>query len=155
MTCAAGSGPLKNFSVESESESVSCPLPTTTTTVAPATTTTVPPTTTTTTAGSSYSCNQLEPGDCYFPANTTNFVGMNNPYASSGGTSSLGTVVANNFDDPSAGKLDPWGHQRIQLGGHQQHPPTQVVQSPTIPATAFTPTPASWTITPLSRRPTT
>ena len=74
-----------------------------------ATTTTVPPTTTTTTAGSSYSCNQLEPGDCYFPANTTNFVGMNNPYASSGGTSSLGTVVANNFDDPISGETQSIG----------------------------------------------
>ena len=34
---------------------------------------------------------------------------MNNPYASSGGTSSLGTVVANNFDDPISGETQSIG----------------------------------------------
>ncbi len=62
VSCAAGSGPLKNFSVTSASESVSCPLPATTTTVAPATTTTtVAPTTTTSTAKGAWACTSNEP----------------------------------------------------------------------------------------------
>jgi hypothetical protein len=60
VSCAAGSGQLKNFSVKSESESVSCPLPTTTTTVAPTTTTTTGTGTGTGTPPLSNSCSKPE-----------------------------------------------------------------------------------------------
>ena len=51
-----------------------------------------------------WSCTVNEPGSCAFPADTVNFVGMNNPYVTTGGTPSLGAVVANNFNSPLSGE---------------------------------------------------
>lgn len=76
VSCAAGSGKLKNFSVETDSETVSCPAPTTTTT-------TVPPTTTTTVAGTSGGSPTLSASAAEYIVETVN----------SQGTSSAGAVL--------------------------------------------------------------
>ena len=51
-----------------------------------------------------WSCTVNEPGGCAFPADPANFVGMNNPYVTTGSTPSLGAVVANNFNSPLSGE---------------------------------------------------
>ena len=53
-----------------------------------------------------WSCNQPANGVCNFPADTTNFVGMNNPNNPPVG---LGTQVANNFNSPIAGETQSIG----------------------------------------------